>query len=231
MFARVRLDLLDGYGHRAIARLTAMSGERFGVWISAARAALHLRLGDIRAAELDAAFALERFADSPRSDVELQTIQAALHLRKSQYARARSTFRDAVAMAELHHLPAALLAIPPTDLQALTEVSYPDDSPALLALLLSTVPDGETARPVATRLTARELVVLRALDSHPDASITDIAEQLDVSRNTIKTQLRSIYRKIGTSDRIDALTRVREDGMLTARGEGAVLRAGDHSPG
>ena len=199
--ARVRVDLLEGHRHRAVTRLAAVDGERFGAWIAAGRAALHLRLGDVRAAELDASFALERVADSPRSDVELQSIQAALQLRKSQFALARSTFRDAVTMADLHRLPAALLVIPLADLRALSEVSYHEDQPALLVRLLATVPDAEPARPVVAKLSARELLVLRALESGSDATIAEIAEHLQVSRNTLKSQLRSIYRKVGASDR------------------------------
>ena len=214
VFARVRLDLLDGNRHGAITRLTAVTGDHLGGWTSAARAALHLRLGDIRAAELDASFARERVADSPRSIVELRAIQATLHLRKNQPTLARSTFREAVAMAELHQLPAGLLAIPLTDLRALAETSYRDEQPPLVRLLLSTIPDVEAAGPATAKLTPRELAVLRALDARPDASTADIAARLGVSRNTIKTQLRSIYRKVGTSDRSRAVHIVREAGIV-----------------
>ncbi|MGO4679695.1 LuxR C-terminal-related transcriptional regulator [Microbacterium sp. 2MCAF23] len=214
MFARVRLDLLEGYRHRAVARFASVSEEQFGVWISAGRAALHLRLGDIRAAELDASFARERVADSPRSVVELQAIQAALHFRKSQHELARDSFRAAVEMAELHALPAALLAAPLSDLRSLAEITYHDAPPVILARLLSTVADEEAVSPTAAKLTVRELAVLRALSVHPDARIAGIAEHLEVSRNTIKTQLRSIYRKLGTSERARALEIVREAGVL-----------------
>lgn len=229
VFARVRLDLLEGYRHRAVARFAAVSEEQFGVWISAGRAALHLRMGDIRAAELDAAFARERVADSPRCVVELQAIQATLHLRKAQHAQACDSFRDAVDMAKLHGLPAALLAPPLSDLRSLAEITYHDTPPEPLALLLSTVADEEAASPVVATLTVRELAVLRALGVHPEASIADIAEHLDVSRNTIKTQLRSIYRKLGTSERTGALVIAREAGVLEHLS--AEAHDGDLGPG
>ncbi len=171
-------------------------------------------MGDIRAAELDAAFARERVADTPRSDVELQAIQAVLHLRKSQQDTAISNFRDAVDMAQWHDLPSALLTIPVGDLRALAQLAYDTRRPALLERLLAAVPDDAPATPVTAKLSARELVVLHTLDAHPTDSIADIARRLDVSRNTIKSQLLSIYRKVGAPDRETALQRLRESGVL-----------------
>jgi len=51
-------------------------------------------------------------------------------------------------------------------------------------------------------LTTRERVVLAELAE--DVTLEDIARKLFVSRNTVKTQVRSIYRKIGASTRADA---------------------------
>ncbi len=65
-------------------------------------------------------------------------------------------------------------------------------------------------RPV--RLTERERTLLRHLVHVP--SIRRLAAQLYVSPNTVKTQLRSIYRKLGVSSRADALTMSRALGLL-----------------
>jgi DNA-binding CsgD family transcriptional regulator len=51
-------------------------------------------------------------------------------------------------------------------------------------------------------LSARERVVLAELAE--DVTLDDIARKLFVSRNTVKTQVRSIYRKIGASTRAEA---------------------------
>jgi LuxR family transcriptional regulator, transcriptional regulator of spore coat protein len=48
----------------------------------------------------------------------------------------------------------------------------------------------------------RERVVLAELAE--DVTLEDIARKLFVSRNTVKTQVRSIYRKIGASTRAEA---------------------------
>jgi LuxR family maltose regulon positive regulatory protein len=65
---------------------------------------------------------------------------------------------------------------------------------------------------VATDLTERELAVLRMLTGL--ASAREIADQLYVSHNTVKTQIKSIYRKLGVATRADAVARGRELGLL-----------------
>jgi LuxR family maltose regulon positive regulatory protein len=81
--------------------------------------------------------------------------------------------------------------------------------------------DGEVgAAPVregeAYGLTDRELTVLRRLRS--TMSIAEIAEQLELSANTIKTHTRAIYRKLGVSDRSAAVTRGHKLRLLLAVG-------------
>jgi LuxR family maltose regulon positive regulatory protein len=45
-------------------------------------------------------------------------------------------------------------------------------------------------------------------------SMSEIAEQLFVSRNTVKSQAIAIYRKLGVSSRGTAVGRARELGLL-----------------
>jgi LuxR family maltose regulon positive regulatory protein len=61
-------------------------------------------------------------------------------------------------------------------------------------------------------LTAAELRVLGFLPMH--LSMSEIAEQLFVSRNTVKSQAIAIYRKLGVSSRGTAVGRARELGLL-----------------
>jgi LuxR family maltose regulon positive regulatory protein len=61
-------------------------------------------------------------------------------------------------------------------------------------------------------LTERELAVLRLLTGL--ASAREIADQLYVSHNTVKTQIKSIYRKLGVATRAEAVARARELGLL-----------------
>jgi LuxR family maltose regulon positive regulatory protein len=61
-------------------------------------------------------------------------------------------------------------------------------------------------------LSERELAVLRLLPSR--LSQREIAAELYVSFNTVKTHMRSIFRKLGVASRDDAVTRARELGLL-----------------
>lgn len=68
-----------------------------------------------------------------------------------------------------------------------------------------------TALPQAA-LTPRERELVRELPAHQ--SIPDIAVRRQVSVNTVKTQLQSIYGKLGVTSRADAVTAARELGLL-----------------
>jgi LuxR family transcriptional regulator, maltose regulon positive regulatory protein len=64
----------------------------------------------------------------------------------------------------------------------------------------------------ASSLTAAELRLLPLLSTH--LTLLEIGERLYLSRNTVKTQAVSIYRKLGVSSRSEAMQRVRELGLL-----------------
>ena len=61
---------------------------------------------------------------------------------------------------------------------------------------------GTTTAPVES-LTRRERVVLAELAE--DVTLEEIATRLFVTRNTVKSQVRSVYRKIGVSTRSEAV--------------------------
>ena len=61
-------------------------------------------------------------------------------------------------------------------------------------------------------LTTAEIRVLQFLPTH--LTLVEIADRLFVSRNTIKTQAISIYRKLGASSRGSAVDVAREFGLL-----------------
>jgi DNA-binding CsgD family transcriptional regulator len=62
-----------------------------------------------------------------------------------------------------------------------------------------------------TVLTRRERVILSNLDE--ETTLEEIASRLWVSRNTVKSQVRSVYRKLGVSTRADAVARARQYGL------------------
>lgn len=63
----------------------------------------------------------------------------------------------------------------------------------------------------AAALTKREKVVLANLSE--DAMLEDIARNLFVTRNTVKSQVRSVYRKLGVTCRSEAIRAARELGL------------------
>jgi LuxR family maltose regulon positive regulatory protein len=66
--------------------------------------------------------------------------------------------------------------------------------------------------PGASALTAAELRLLPILATN--LSFPQIAEQMSLSRHTVKTQAMSIYRKLGASSRNQAVMRARDLGLL-----------------
>jgi LuxR family maltose regulon positive regulatory protein len=61
-------------------------------------------------------------------------------------------------------------------------------------------------------LTAAELRLLPFLPTH--LTFREIGARLHVSRNTVKTQAISIYRKLGASSRADAIDRAVQLGLV-----------------
>ena len=83
--------------------------------------------------------------------------------------------------------------------------------PEQLQRELQVVRDGSIA---ASSLTVAELRLMPYLATH--LSFREIGERLHVSRNTVKTHSISIYRKLGVSNRSEAIVRAQEIGLLAA---------------
>ena len=66
--------------------------------------------------------------------------------------------------------------------------------------------------PGASALTAAELRTLPLLSTH--LSFPEIAAELVLSPHTIKSQMKSIYRKLDSTSRTQTITRARELGLL-----------------
>jgi LuxR family transcriptional regulator, transcriptional regulator of spore coat protein len=64
---------------------------------------------------------------------------------------------------------------------------------------------------VGEPLTRRERVILSNLDEN--ITLEEIASKLFVTRNTVKSQVRSVYKKLGVSTRADAVAHARELGL------------------
>jgi LuxR family transcriptional regulator, maltose regulon positive regulatory protein len=93
--------------------------------------------------------------------------------------------------------------------------------PALVSELAGLFGEVEEAAPASAGppwpgepLTKSETRVLRYLPTHMGAP--EIAAELYLSANTVKTHLRHLYRKLGVHSRREAVQRARAIGLLTA---------------
>ncbi|GAA3878258.1 hypothetical protein GCM10022381_20840 [Leifsonia kafniensis] len=80
------------------------------------------------------------------------------------------------------------------------------DAAALLA------PPSQPRSPDAAYFTPKEREILRELPRHQ--SVSEIAAKQQLSPNTIKTHMRSIYQKLGVSGRADAVEQAEAHGLL-----------------
>jgi DNA-binding NarL/FixJ family response regulator len=82
---------------------------------------------------------------------------------------------------------------------------------------------------VTERLSARELAVLRLLPSH--LGTVQLSQALVVSPNTVKTHVKSLYRKLGVTSRSEAVDLARQAGLLPLdRTEDRALTSRTRSP-
>jgi LuxR family transcriptional regulator, maltose regulon positive regulatory protein len=135
----------------------------------------------------------------PYLAVQARTELAKVHLALADLAAARTLMREVDDI--LRRRPGlGVLARQAEDLRA--ELSRARGSPAL----------------GASALTAAELRLLPMLCTH--LSFPEIAAEVFLSPHTVKSTVHSIYRKLGTSSRSQAVSRLRDLGLLEARGAG-----------
>ncbi|WP_159792899.1 helix-turn-helix transcriptional regulator [Puerhibacterium puerhi] len=206
---------------RAYADLLVVSGEGTYVLavlgdvsrrpdLAAAAAAVHLRAGQRHQAVAVAARALRHPAASPRDLQELQLVLAVAHLFDGEADSAARSFRSALEL-WVHGLGRAFTVLPHETLAELCRLTGTD--PAELITPTGARPRPRAGLPLAiVVLTDREREVLRAL---ADGSTTsDVARALHVSTNTVRTHVKSLYRKLGVQSRDAALARGAALGFL-----------------
>lgn len=96
-------------------------------------------------------------------------------------------------------------------------LAAPSAVPAAVAGLVPAPPaePGNAAPVIVEQLSNRERDVLRRVGEMLDTA--DIAAELYISVNTVKTHLKSIFRKLGASDRREAVRRARQLDLLLFR--------------
>jgi ATP/maltotriose-dependent transcriptional regulator MalT len=149
------------------------------------------RLGDAEV-EVERALALASRGAGPL-DVVLGLTQLAV-VRAARGDAERAQALVAVARARVDALPGMLVPRPLDEV----ERRLADDRPA--------------AANGGEELSAREQAVLRLLAT--ELTQRQIGDELEMSVNTVKTHARSIFRKLGVSNRREAVARSREQGVL-----------------
>lgn len=143
---------------------------------------------------------------------------AIAHRRLSQADQACERLSSAIALAEPHGLLRPFLDGGSAARSALTVLIRPASVGALFAAKIlqrfEVARDRPHSQPAtaAVPLTSSELAVLRFLPSH--MTNQEIAESLFLSINTVKTHLRSVYRKLGVTTRRQAISRGGQTGLL-----------------
>lgn len=151
-------------------------------------------------------------ATSTRDRLEMLLIGALAGLRRRDERTASRLVNQAVEIYGETGILSAFASIPLQDLNRLMELADQSLGPGDLAVLAQQ-PPMYPAHLVLVSLSEREQAVLHALAT--TASRQSIADSLFVSVNTVKTQLASIYGKLGATSRATALRKAVEHGLLT----------------
>ncbi|SJN40928.1 regulatory protein, LuxR [Microbacterium esteraromaticum] len=141
-------------------------------------------------------------AVSPAERTHAAVLEAVVLHRLGRASDAARAAQHAVTVAEAYELTTPFLLVPVDD-RELFDIEMPWPTPTIRA--------GEAT----ASLTDRECVILRELVD--TASASAIADHLHVSVNTVKSQRRSLYRKLGVTSRQQALTAAVAQGLLGTR--------------
>ncbi|WP_421074868.1 MULTISPECIES: helix-turn-helix transcriptional regulator [unclassified Microbacterium] len=195
LLLRVRADLLLAAGDgAAVLGIAVDHPDQDLLNVPLARA--HLRAGHLSEAVRLSSSPLQRATTTRRDALDHLLVLAAAQLRRGDEHDARELFRRAHEYYLATHNRSAFREMDPDDLARL----------CTLAGVHNPLPEGTgTAHaPLrVVRLTPREQIVLRALATSETLGM--IAQRLNVSLNTVRSQARSVYRKLGVSSREDAV--------------------------
>ncbi|MGN0041059.1 LuxR C-terminal-related transcriptional regulator [Rhodococcus sp. (in: high G+C Gram-positive bacteria)] len=201
--AEVDLQLALGNGNLALARAGEDSAGHPVLIVPCARA-------ELLTGHPDAALTKLRHVPwpecgFPRAHLEALLIAAACHLHLEDHAGAVRDWQRACTLAPTLRNRRAFTTVPARTVARLEELSgIAVPGGPVDAVFAETVPRAE--------LSPREtdvLVLLARGSTH-----AEIARELFVSANTVKTQLRTAYRKLGAHSRTEAIGRARELRLL-----------------
>jgi len=207
---RSLLQLALGNPHAAAAVLDRDVEDR--ATSSIARARVALTLGQTGTA-LQHLRATAQHQLTTRQTAEAVALEVAILLRVSATARRESVLRRLGALLESSGLRLPLVLMPAEDVRrvaaGLETVGFEHVTAAIpRSSLFLEIDPGDL-------LSERELAVLARLVQ--DRTVAEIATSLAVSSNTVKSQLRSVYRKLGVTDRQGAIAMALELHLLVDR--------------
>jgi len=180
-------------------------------WIAVSRARLALLASNPKHALLFILEGQARGRTERYGQLDLAVLRAATELALGRTADATASLLRALKQSEKSGVIVSFRLLPEQTLEALAEL-HPDAAAFVRAHKLTGTSYLAPYQAVAGALSERELVVLRALD--PGATVEQVAKKLFVASNTVKAQLRSIYRKLNVSTRTEALLVAAELGLL-----------------
>ncbi len=150
---------------------------------------------------------------SNRTLIDVQLLKAAANYELGNTVVADVSFDRALLSASQKKMRTPFLMIPPETMQRMlgraTDRSQPDAVHSILDELQSG--HGSPLLGAVEPLSARELDIARQLSL--DKTINQIAAELFISSNTVKTHVKSIYRKLDATNRKEAIRRFRELGL------------------
>ena len=146
------------------------------------------------------------------SVIEILVVQALAHQARDDIPAALASLQRAVTLAEPEGYIRIFADEGPPLVSLLRAVAKQGTAPGYVRRLLAAISKVQDSTPanngLIEPLSARELDVLRLLGTDLDGP--DIARNLTVSLNTVRTHTRNVYAKLGVNDRRAAVRRARE---------------------
>ncbi|MEV0675175.1 LuxR C-terminal-related transcriptional regulator [Actinosynnema sp. NPDC050436] len=207
---RAHVDLLIATGQATRALRVIREADPHGTWLALPAARLRLLNGEYEAVRATAARTSWHETASRRDVRQVLLLKAVAALRmgdRDEARRALLLVRRVRAPDEVLSL-ASLPAADREEVIGLGDLPLTEEAADRLSRARPVFPD----RVELVELTTREQVVLAELDA--GLTLGEVARKLVVSVNTVRTQVKSAYRKLHASNREGALMRAYELGVL-----------------
>lgn len=204
-------DAANDLAHRSVLH------GRHAVCPAQERARLALHVGEYDSVlELTATCRTLGDRHAPRSLAHIDVLRAAAHVGLGDTLTAASAMDRALLQAARTGWRRHFLGLPTGRLESMLSSADARPQPAAARAVIADLRSrlgSPTGSDPAPALSARERVVLGCLLA--GESRQQMASRLSVSPNTIKAQVRSIYRKLGASNRHEAIDRAAKYGLTT----------------